>query len=315
MRKSLLGILFVLLCCAGVVRAQYDAQFSQYFMATGYYNPGYAGQSENLNVFGIHRQQWVGFEGAPKSSFVMADMPIRFAERTHGIGVVMFSEKIGLSNITQAGGQYAYKKNLWGGTLSVGLQLGIFNMSFQGDSVRLPDNDVGAEADEAIPITQAEGMTFDMNAGIYYSHPKFYAGFGVSHLMEPEIGLDETAKTYAARMYNFMAGYNIKTSNPLIELQPSVFLKTEMINFQADITARLIYNKMFNGGLSWRVNESVILFLGASIGPFQVGYAYDYSYSAIRKATHGSHEIMAKFSLKLKQTKTGKNRHKSVRIL
>ncbi|MDL2256303.1 type IX secretion system membrane protein PorP/SprF [Parabacteroides sp. OttesenSCG-928-K15] len=315
MKRYLLLILLTILCCTAKVRAQYDAQFSQYFMSMGYYNPAYAGQTENLQLFGIHRQQWVGFEGAPKSFFVMADMPLRFAERTHGVGVVMFSEKIGLSSITQAAGQYAYKKNLWGGTLSVGLQLGLFNMSFQGDSVRLPDNDVGNEADEAIPITQAEGMAFDMNAGIFYSHPKFYAGIGISHLMEPEIGLDETAKTYVARTYNFTAGYNIKTSNPLFELQPSVFLKTDLTNFKADITGRLIYNKMFSGGISWRVDDAVIIFLGAAFGPVQVGYAYDYSYTAIRKGTHGSHELMAKFSMKLKQTKTGKNRHKSVRIL
>ena len=105
--------------------------------------------------------------------------------------------------------------------------------------------------------------------------------------------------------------------NPLYELQPSVFLKTDMQSFQADITARLFYNKMFNGGFSWRVNESLILLLGAKIGSFQVGYAYDFPISTIPilKATSGSHELVVSYKLKLKKSKSGKNRHKSVRIL
>ena len=38
-----------------------------------------------------------------------------------------------------------------------------------------------------------------------------------------------------------MGGYNIQLKNPLIELQPSVFLLTDMQSFHADITARLEY--------------------------------------------------------------------------
>ncbi len=72
---------------------------------------------------------------------------------------------------------------------------------------------------------------------------------------------------------------------------------------------------MFNGGFSWRVNESVILLLGAKIGSFQVGYAYDFPTTPLFKATSGSHELIVSYKLKLKKSKSGKNRHKSVRIL
>ena len=94
-----------------------------------------------------------------------------------------------------------------------------------------------------------------------------------------------------------------------------VFFKTDMQSFQADITARLVYNKMFNGGFSWRVNESVILLLGAKFGSFHVGYAYDFPTTPILKGTSGSHELMVSYKLKLKKSKSGKNKHKSVRIL
>ena len=313
----LLITLLMLLTCTVMVRAQYDAQFSNYFMAMGYYNPGYAGTTEDLNLFGIHRQQWVGINGAPKSFFVMADMPLTLGKTKLGVGVVAFTESIGLFQNTHLAGQFAYKRSLFGGTLSLGLQIGIANQSFDGTKIYIPESSYHSPAteDEALPDKKVQAMVLDMNAGVFYQHKNFYAGLGVTHLSEPEMQLEENAYTYIGRAFNFTGGYNIQMNNPLYELQPSVFMKTDMQSFQADITARLIYNKMFNGGLSWRVNESIVVLLGVTFGRFQAGYAYDFPTSPILKGSSGSHEFMIRYRLKLKKTKTGKYRHKSVRIL
>ncbi|MCD8193841.1 MAG: type IX secretion system membrane protein PorP/SprF [Tannerellaceae bacterium] len=297
------------------VWGQYDAQLSQYFYAMGYYNPAYAGVSGDLNALALHRQQWVGIKGAPKSFFITADMPLSFRETQHGGGVVVFTESIGLFRNTHFAGQYAYKQKLFGGTLSIGLQVGLANISFDGTGVEIGESEYPDHSDPAIPTTEVEGMALDMNIGFYYTHKKFYVGFGSTHISEPELELEENIYTYIGRAYNFTGGYNIQLKNPLYELQPSVFLKTDMSSFQADITARLIYNKMFNGGLSWRVNESVILLLGAQFNGIQVGYAYDFPTTPILRGSSGSHEIFLNYRLKLKKTKTGKNKHKSVRIL
>lgn len=310
-------LLFVILSvtCITTIRAQYEAQLSQYFFAMGYYNPAYAGTTGDLNILALHRQQWLGIKGAPKSFFVTADMPLKLGKTNHGVGLVVFTEGIGLFQNTHVAGQYAYKQKLFGGTLSAGIQIGIVNQSFDGTGVYFPTTDYHQQEDQAIPRTQVSGMGLDMNFGLYYTHKKFYIGLGATHLTQPEIQLDEYAYTYISGTYNLTGGYNIQFSNPLYELQPSTFLKTDMQSFQADVTARLIYNKMFNGGLSWRVNESVVVLLGATFGNIRVGYAYDFPTTPLLKGSSGSHELMVSYKLKLKKTKTGKNRHKSVRIL
>lgn len=322
--KRTIRTILIFLCITTAVRAQHDAQFSQYFMAMGYYNPAYAGTSGDLNLLGLHRQQWVGWKGGPpKSFFVTADMPFKLGETNHGVGVVLFTESIGLFQNTHIAGQYAYKHKLFGGTLSIGLQLGIANQSFDGTKARPAGSDnPGSRADDsqsaadpAIPNSVEEAMAFDLNAGVYYTKKNFYLGVGAMHLTQPEIMLGENAYTYFASSYNLVSGYNIQLKNPLYELQPSVFLKSDTRTFQADITGRVVYNKMFNGGLSWRVNESIVFLLGATFGNIRVGYAYDFPTSPILKGTHGSHELMVSYKLKLKKTKTGKNKHKSVRIL
>lgn len=315
MRRPLLFTIVLLLTCVSLTRAQYDVRLSQYFQAKPYYNPASVGATEDLNILALARMEWVGIDGAPLSFFAMADMPLTLGKTQHGIGVVLLTESIGLFQNTHVGLQYAYKQKLFGGVISGGFQIGLVNQSFDGSKVEMVESEYHQQTDEAIPTSQVSGMGFDMNFGLFYTHKKFYAGIGMAHLIEPELQLDENAYSYIGRTYNFMGGYNIPLPNPLFELQPSVFLLTDLQSFHTDITARLEYNKMFNGGVSYRVNESVGILFGVKIGRFQAGYAYDFPITALGQATSGSHELYVRYSLKLKKTKTGKNRHKSVRIL
>lgn len=315
MRRPLLFTIVLLLTCVSLTRAQYDVRLSQYFQAKPYYNPASVGATEDLNILALARMEWVGIKGAPLSFFAMADMPLTLGKTQHGVGVVLLTESIGLFQNTHVGLQYAYKQKLFGGTISGGFQIGLVNQSFDGSKVEMVESEYHQQTDEAIPTSQVSGMGFDMNFGLFYTHKKFYAGIGMAHLIEPELQLGENAYSYIGRTYNFMGGYNIPLPNPLFELQPSVFLLTDLQSFHTDITARLEYNKMFNGGVSYRVNESVGILFGVKIGRFQAGYAYDFPITALGQATSGSHELCVRYSLKLKKTKTGKNRHKSVRIL
>lgn len=315
MRSPLLFTIVLLLTCVSLARAQYDVRLSQYFQAKPYYNPASVGATEDLNILALARMEWVGIKGAPLSFFAMADMPLTLGKTQHGVGVVLLTESIGLFQNTHVGLQYAYKQKLFGGTISGGFQIGLVNQSFDGSKVEMVESEYHQQTDEAIPTSQVSGMGFDMNFGLFYTHKKFYAGIGMAHLIEPELQLGENAYSYIGRTYNFMGGYNIQLPNPLFELQPSVFLLTDLQSFHTDITARLEYNKMFNGGVSYRVNESVGILFGVKIGRFQAGYAYDFPITALGQATSGSHELCVRYSLKLKKTKTGKNRHKSVRIL
>ena len=315
MRRPLLFTIVLLLTCVSLARAQYDVRLSQYFQAKPYYNPASVGATEDLNILALARMEWVGIDGAPLSFFAMADMPLTLGKTQHGVGVVLLTESIGLFQNTHVGLQYAYKQKLFGGTISGGFQIGLVNQSFDGSKVEMVESEYHQQTDEAIPTSQVSGMGFDMNFGLFYTHKKFYAGIGMAHLIEPELQLDENAYSYIGRTYNFMGGYNIPLPNPLFELQPSVFLLTDLQSFHTDITARLEYNKMFNGGVSYRVNASVGILFGVKIGRFQAGYAYDFPITALGQATSGSHELCVRYSLKLKKTKTGKNRHKSVRIL
>jgi type IX secretion system PorP/SprF family membrane protein len=315
MTRTFCILIIALLMSIGSSRGQADALFSHYFMALGYYNPAVAGATEDMNVVVAHKQQWMGMPGAPKPLYAAVDRPFEAASLHIGVGAALYQESIGLFNNSYLGAQLALKQSLFGGTISLGVQPGFMSVSFDGSKVDLGESPESQDTDEAIPQAEVNGATFDLNAGIFYQGKNFYISLATMHLLAPEFELDQNISTYIARTYNFSGGYNIQLNDTLFELQPSFFVRTDLQTFQGEITGRLVYNKMFNGGLSWRVNESLIVFLGAAFANVEAGYAYDYPISPIRKVSSGSHEVVLRYRFKLDKTKTGNFRHKSVRIL
>jgi type IX secretion system PorP/SprF family membrane protein len=312
-------MLIIIIGCARTVQAQYDAQFSRYFDVMGYYNPAVAGLSGNLDVTAAYRMQWLGFgQSSPKTLFATANMPFNFLNKEHGVGIVMVKDDISSIRSNMSFGlQYAFLKKIGKkGTLRIGLQGGLVNMTVRGDKIVLPVDSLGnpGPPDPAIPTSTIDVKAFDLSAGIYFSTEKLYIGLASTHLLEPQID-EENLKTFIEREYNFTAGYNIQTNNPLLELQPSVFVKTNLNMYQVDITAKAVYAKKFSGGFSWRMNDAAVLLLGVTLGKIQAGYAYDFPTTAIRKGSMGSHELFLKYRLQLNKPKTILGKYKSVRFL
>jgi type IX secretion system PorP/SprF family membrane protein len=300
-----------------MMQAQQEVGFSQYFTAMGYYNPAYAGTSGAMNVLTQSRLQWIGaINNAPMTAFVAADMPWKYGRKEHGIGIIASYDKASsLFQRINFGAQYAYKKKLGKGILSAGLQIGFLSETFRGDSVKLGEAE---EEDPIIAQSSVNGKTLDIALGLYYSTDKLYFGISSAHLMAPKISLEENMEMKIDRVYNITFGYNILTRNPLFELQPSLFVQTNLQMAAGDVTARLVYNKMYNGGLGIRIDDmaginAVILFLGANIKRVRFGYAYDFPTTVISKM--GSHELMLSYQIELEKPKGKRNRHKSIRIL
>lgn len=312
-----LFLVIVLLFAPLLLKAQYDAQFSNYWAAGSYFNPAVAGHTSTIDATAIYRQQWLSINGAPQTFLVTGNMPMKFLERTHGVGIVAFNESIGLFKRNIISGQYSYKKKLWGGYLGVGLQAGMINETFDGTKAKTAESNAheSPENDDAIATTEATGSVIDLGFGIYYSHEKWHVGLSSLHLTEPQIEMGENAYMYPARTYYLTGGYNIELNNPLLELQPSVFAKSTIQMNTVDVNLRLCYNKMLLAGLGWRSSNELMVTLGAKFGKIQAGYAYDFPLGFLRKGTSGSHELFLKYSMELTPGKGNKNKYKSVRIL
>nr|WP_297165036.1 type IX secretion system membrane protein PorP/SprF [uncultured Dysgonomonas sp.] len=297
-------------CFSLDLKAQWDAQVSQYWKVKTFFNPAFGAEKDSIQATLLHRQQWVGVNNAPKTFIVSADMPINFMGRKHGVGILAMSESIGLFKNTSIGAQYVYKKRWKKNILNVGVQLGFTSIGFDASQI----DKAGQEDIEDIGATE-QTKVLDGNIGIAWVAPKYYIGISSTHITQPNFDIGNDITTNIARAYYFTAGYNLRLGKSSYELQPSVLVKADNTVVQYDATARLVYKKMFNGGVSWRKDDGWVFLLGINIFGIDAGYAYDLSTSEISVKSRGSHEFFVRYAMPIKLSKNGQTSHKSVRIL
>ena len=323
--KRLLPLLALLIALG--VRAQTDPQFSQYYEVPAYYNPAAVGRTDFLSIHGGGRLQWVGIDHAPKSFLAAADMPFKFLDKRFGTGLVMGQESIGLYSTLTIDAQLGYKFRRWGGEFTVGLQLGMYDQSFKGSEVVLPDDDDYHQGtDDAIPTTDVHGTAFDLGAGVWYEHKNWWAGLSCTHLTSPTVTLnsgdgggatdEKNIYTFkAGRIAYFMAGGNIPVKNTLFEVIPSLLVKSDFTFTTAELTGRVRWRKLFTAGLGYRWKDALTVSLAVELKNFYVGYSFDYPTSDIARASSGSHELMVGYRMKLNLGEKNKNRHKAIRLM
>lgn len=321
------ALLLCLLALLAPQRAagQNDAQFSQYFEVPNYYNPAAIGNTDLLRVRAGARLQWVGIHGAPKTFLVAGDMPFMLFKKRFGVGLVMQQESMGLYKNLNLGAQLSYKQKLFKGWLSGGVQVGFVDQSWKGSEVFIPDgDDYHQPNDEDIPKQDIRGNAFDVSAGIFFSHPKFWVGVSGTHLNAPVVSLNSESgenseeKNYEfhiGRALYFMAGSNIKIKNTLFEVMPSAFVKTDFTFTTWEATLRGRYNQFLTAGVGYRWKDAVYAVISAEFKGIYLGFSYDYPTSAIARASSGSFEIFAGYSLKLDFSEKNRNRHRSIRIM
>jgi type IX secretion system PorP/SprF family membrane protein len=305
--------------------AQSDAQMSQYYEVPTYYNPAAVGQTDYINVRAAARLQWVGIDNAPQNFMLTADMPFKLFNKRFGTGVVVNQESIGLYRTLNIHAQLGFKLKKFGGEFTAAISAGMYDQTFKGSEVVLPDDDdYHQSTDDGVPTRDLHGTAFDLGAGLWYVHKYFWAGASCTHITSPTVTLsndngdsstDLNYEFQAGRVAYFMAGGNIPLKNTLFEVMPSVFVKSDFSFTTAEFTARARYNKFLTIGVGYRWNDAVTATLAAEIKGFFIGYAYDYPISDIAKASSGSHEIVAGYRLKLDLGDKNKNKHKSIRIM
>ena len=301
--------------------AQSDAAFSHQWLGRNYYNPAAAGEYNAIHLTVGSRMQWVDFKHAPMTFYITADMPYKLLGQRLGAGVKAEFERIGLYTSSRIGAQLAYKRKLGKSTLSIGVQPGVYSQTFRGNEVIMPEDEAHQGDDPAIPKQDVSGTAFDANVGVFFSHPKFWTGFAVTHVNSPTIELKTSREAVdyyefqATRSYYFAAGGNIPINNSLFEIQPSGMFGMSKKAWAAQVATVLRYNRMLNLGVGYRHRDAVSAFIGVNLKDAYLGYCYDYPISAISKATFGSHEVFVTYNVKLENKEKNKNRQKGVRLM
>lgn len=340
-------VLFCVFCIAGVMRAQFDPQIGQYMFMQSTYNPAAVGEGDLMRVYGSHRMQFTGIKDAPMTTYFSFSSPFVIGKTQHGAGVRFMNDRFGLFSNQSFYVDYAYRLRLGKGQLSIGVDLGLINLSFAVDSINL-DNIVDVEdnayhqsasSDNAIPVTRGQngvsGMGFDMSIGAYYSAATWWAGLSFGHVTQPMLQWSDQAEIKVGGALYAVGGYNWRLRNKNWVLMPSAMLQMQLVpkrmteaeNVQddaknrmgvawdANVTMMAQVNNRYRFGVGYRIAGSVNVLLGMDIiSGLQVGYTYELPANGLIRESYGSHELYLSYGFNVLRPKRT-NRYKSVRYL
>jgi len=298
MKKTILFISLITLCF-GVSKAQQVPQFSQNMFNKLANNPAIAGSSESINATVLHRSQWMGFDGAPTTLNLSVDAPFEILHG--GIGLNIVSDAIAEYSNLGVQLSYAYQTDLGHGQLGIGASAGMFQSGLDGGNLNPADPETFATE---------SGSAMDFGGGLYYNTQDVYIGLSTLHITEPTIENEENI-IGLSRHYFLLAGYYHEI-NPLVSLNPSIYLKSDGSTSQLDINTNIIYNNKVWGGVSYRLDEGIVLLTGMNINDdLKFGIAYDV---VLNKIQNNSIEFMLGYSFKVDYDKPVKS-YKNPRYL
>ncbi len=293
-------------------KAQYDPSFTHFWMIESQFNPSVVGNTTELRATGVYNAQLTGYENAPNTMVAAVDMPLFFVGPQHGVGAYFMNDEAGAFSMKNVALQYAHHRKLFGGTLSIGLQIDLLNETFDGSKIDTEDGN-----DPVFSSSSVSGSKIDGSVGLTYRWKDLKVGLSARHLTAPTILLGEKNEISIKRSYYFTAGYNIKLRNPLFSIHPDVFWTYDGVDHKGYIHARLQYDndgKMLFGGLSYSPSTSVALVVGGKFHGVVLSYSYEAFTSGVGLG-NGNHEIVLSYQAPLNIYKKGRNRHKSVRLL
>ncbi|MEE1020782.1 MAG: type IX secretion system membrane protein PorP/SprF, partial [Bacteroidales bacterium] len=309
-------MLVLALASPSFLSAQQEPQFSQYMFNRLSYNPGYAGSNGAMCLTGFYRNQWMGMgltdvygEASEASSGETMnfsfDMPVRFLHG--GIGATIISDKIGFRDNIHAKIDYAFRIQFPIGNLAIGVEAQLFNSTLDkshliGADQITQDDQVGTSSDPVLgDLSEQSDFLFDLGAGIYYQIPgKLYIGLSTSKLLETS---SENLYWDNRRFYYILAGYEwALPAYPSLRLLPSALLKTDFVSksaYQLDASLLMEWEHKIWGGMTYRVQDAIVLMGGVAFGDFKLGISYDIPTSRISTQSFGSLELFARFCFKI----------------
>ena len=272
--------------------AQQDSQFTQYMYNTVNVNPAYAGSRGVMSIFGLHRTQWVGLDGAPTTNAFSVNTPIN--ESKVGIGVSFINDKIGPTTSSTITGDISY-------TIQTSEDYKLsFGIKASGNIFNLDVNKLNPQ-DQNDPNLQNFDSEVSLNfgTGIYLHSDKLYFGVSVPNFMQDNKYNDNSVTVYKEKMTFYTIGGYVFDITPDVKFKPAFLTKVVAgAPLQVDLSGNFLMFEKFMLGAAYRWDAAFSGLAGFQVtdGLF-IGYAYDRETTNLKNYNSGSHEIFIRFEL------------------
>jgi type IX secretion system PorP/SprF family membrane protein len=293
-------IILFLLGILGSVSAQQDPMFTQYMHNPVSINPAYAGSRGTLNVVAMHRQQWVGIDGSPKTLALSVNSP--FINYNVGVGLSLLYDELGPTRQTGIYADYSYHLKVTNKTkLAFGLKGGIniYDINLQG--LR------GSEGDDYISMYGYRKLYHpNVGFGTYLYSDRFYLGLSIPKMLQNNLSDDDNTLINKEERHYFLTGGVVLDVSENIKFKPSTTVRiVSGAPVSAEFSAAvLLHDRLWLGGM-YRLNDAAGAMVKFDLtDQLSVGYSYDYTLSELRPFNQGTHEVFISYDFAFRNRKT-----------
>jgi len=290
-KNNILSMIFI--GFSSLAFAQQDPLYSQNQFNQSMINPAYTGVNNVLNATVIGRRQWVGLEGAPKTSIVNISSSL-FNNKV-GLGLIALDDRFGVNKNTELQLLYAYRIDLLNGkSFSFGLQTGYINYSYDYDQLTLEQDD------QVLTLADGNITRFNVGAGAYYRTNDFYLGLSIPRMLNTNVNENGVNSTIYRRHLYISGGYVFDMSTSM-KFKPSAVLKVvEGQPLSIDLNASLLLMETLWVGASIRNFNAIGLNSQFEINDqIRLGYSFEYPLNAMGGIVFSTHELMISFDIEM----------------
>lgn len=316
MQKVIKYGLALALCYGFIGSFAQDLQFSQFYNAPLYLNPGFAGITPQQRLVFNHRMQWPNLPQA----FVTyaASYDIFVEELRSGFGLLLTTDKMGSAGwrTSTANFLYSYKVKLTEKLVfSPGLNFAYGTNGIDRTKIRLGDGLEFERDGQYYSIDPEQDKIgrqsyFDVGAGALLYTRSLWFGAAFTHMNQPNLSVLGDVSRLPMKM-NLHVGYrmNLAGSSPqsasyrisyltwsaMYRSQGPTFSQLDIgVNYHIDPVSVGIWYR----GKPWQksvsnsiTQDAAIVQLGLYMRNLTLGYSYDFTVSELQTSSGGAHEI------------------------
>ena len=249
-------------------------------------NPAAAGPTPCATIAILHREQWIGFENAPSTSYIAYQQ--NFLQK-NGIGISLMSDRTFPTSRFIINASYAYIIKMERINLSLGLAALMMQYNFKNSDLSYRD-----PLDPSLEFSATQKWRPESNAGLMIYNEQFYVSLSVNQLLNSAFkpfsndgrGLVQNSRHFCfAAQYHFVFdAHNISPGFYLAAVKSSPFT--------AEFSAQYKYKNAFSVSMGYRWADAVNTTIGYRYDRFYLGYSFDLITSYFRNTALTSHEVM-----------------------
>lgn len=309
------------LCLFANAFAQQDPHFSQFMHNKLFMNPAYAGMKHAICFTGLARNQWSGFDGAPKSGVFSGDM---YLEDLHGgIGLNLMYDQLGFERTLAYRVNYSFHiEEIFGGTIGIGIEAGATTKTLGPTGSNAWVATSNWQNDPTVP-PQLKNSKPDFGAGIWFNRDDLWFGISTTHIAggnytggTVNVGNIPHPMLYAIAHHHYITGgYNYAMR--AWSIQPAFLVKTDGVVTSVDFNCSAVYNDLVWFGASYRFKDAVCPMIGFNwktetqrngrkeMRTMRIGFAYDYTTSRLTHYNNGTFELFVNYCMPWEKRRGG----------